>query len=346
MADRKVHQNIQEYQLNMDAEIAARQQLAEAGVYKPEDLTDGRADVGRVAEVFTRANVDEEIQPLLAEKALRDAEFERHAEGVEQPLPRDLDEATRQNPQDRLAQMQGELEAAKAEAERYRTLYGREANEKGNFRRRLREIEDRLEGRQGGYQPPAQPYGYTPQPVMPPVADPNQPVTLQDVYSLMMAQSAAFGSQLRQSREEAIREAKSLNGYNLTVDEEEDLLDGNPWLKSLPAGQREQAMMALARPANGRPQPAGGRRPLPPSAPNQEEILRAKLRQAAFIEAPSGASTQERAAQSPTDIATAKKLQDLKVAAATPGGSKKMEEILASMGAGVTDDRDRGFPRR
>ena len=340
---RSPNPNVQEYQLNMDAEIAARQQLEDAGVYKPEDLTSGRADIGRAAEVFTNAGIDEELAPLLAEKAIRDAQFAEQAGGDEQPEPAQSPEAA--PPQDRLSKMQADLEAAKAEAERFKTLYGRGENDKGNLRRRMREIEERLEGRsqQPTYQPPM---GYNP--AMTGYADPAAPVTAGDMQQALSAFAVAMGNVVRQTREEVIREARNLSKYDLTVDEEEDLLDGNPWLKSLPSGQREQAMMSLARPANGSARPAATRPTanLTPRPTTPEDALRARVRQTAFIEAPSGASLPERMAASATDMLTAQKLQKLKAALAKPGGSEEAGSILASLGAGPTDDRDRGFPRR
>lgn len=328
-----------EFMVEMDAE-----QLHQAGIYKPDDLSRA-TDLGRVQEILANAGIDEELNPLAAEKAMRDADFEAQAGSPAQPeRPH-----TRVSPDDRLAQMQAELDAAKAEADRYKHRYGIGENEKGSLRRRLREIEEMVQGRGGYPAPQAQTFQQPFNPGLQGGIDPNTPVTAADLHQAMLAFAAAQGNAIRQSQEQTIREARGLRNYDLTTDEEEDLYDENPWLKSLPPGQREQAMLKIARPANGRSQPPGTRpNNFTPKPPTQEEILRARVRQTGFVEAPSGASVQERTTQSAADAHRAQLLQKAQEALRRNDGkgSQEMEKILAAMGAGVTDDMDRGFPRR
>lgn len=332
-------------QYALQVENAARQMLAEAGISKPDDLMQGRADIGRTAEILARAGVtNPEKDPFVAEKALRDADFEEMAGSSAQPEPAFYPEPQPQGQgQDKLAEMQSRLEAAEAEAKLWKDRYGNGENVKGDLRRRLREIEERVTGQQPRFQPQfPQQAGYNP--VMIGVQDPSQPPSAYEVQQALAAMATAFGNAVRDAREEAVREARALRDYDLSTDEEEDLFEKFPTLKGLPAGQREQLMYAIARPQTSAPgRPTGipnGKFPPRPVGPTPEEVLRAKVRQTGFIEASSGAAPQERNAATAAQSQHAqrwKALQDA-LSKGDGSGSKEAEKILAAMGAGVVND--------
>jgi hypothetical protein len=308
----------------------ARAALNDAGIFKPEDLMPGRMDMGKAAAILQRQGIDPEVSPIQAEKALRDADYLEQA-GISQPQ---VQQPQQQEPEpDRLAQLQAQLEQRDAEIRR---LNNHDPEIK--YRRRLRAIEERLSGI--GQTTQTQPPQYPPVAMPNMGIDPNMPVTQADVMSLMMAQSQAFGTHLQRVREEAIKEARALRNYDLTPDEEEDLLDAHPWLQALPVGQREQAMYAVARPnvGNGSAPPAPGKR-LTPQPTSQEELMRQRVRQTAFIPAPNRSSVPEQEAHRGGDTARGLLLKKYQEAVNRPGGSEDALKILTQLGAGPVDDR-------
>lgn len=311
------------------ANDAARSVLNQAGIYKPEDLQPGRIDQGRNAMILEAAGV-QNPDSLNAEKALRDADYLEQA-GID-PYATARQAAIEQQPPDRLTQLQQELEQTSLERDDLKDKLSRT----NRSVRRLRDLEaevQQLRSTPPIYQQPQ--YANSAQIGL----DPQQAVTAGDVYQLMIAQSQAFGNRIDNAVKQAVTAARAIQGYSLTQDQEDDLLDANPWIESLPPGQREQAMMALTKPqtASRPPGPPPGTR-FTPQPTSQDEMMRARVRQAAFIPAPSRASIPEQDAHRGIDTARVALQKKYQEAINKPGGSEEALKILTQLGVGLVDD--------
>lgn len=313
------------------ANDAARNVLNAAGIFKPEDLQPGRLDQGRTQQILEAAGVQNPTG-IDAEKALRDADYLAQA-GID-PLGRAQDqfEAQRQpaqpDPNDSIQQLIAERDDLRQRLDR--TTRSVSSRRLQRLEAQLNELTSRSnQGVAPSYIPPQQAG-----------IDPNLPVTAGDVWQLMMAQSQAFGTRIDNAVKQAVTTARAIQGYSLTQEQEDDLMDANPWIESLPTGQREQAMMALTRtPAASRPPgPPPGTR-FTPQPTSQEDIMRARVRQAAFIPAPSRASVPEQNAHRGMDSGRAALVAKYQEAVNRPGGSEEALKILTQLGAGPVDDR-------
>lgn len=316
------------------ANDAARNVLNQAGIFKPEDLQPGRMDMGRTQQILEAAGI-QNADSIDAAKALRDADYITQAGGDPLAIAQQQYESQQPTqPVDRLTQLQHEMEQIALERDDLRDKLSRT----NRSVRRLRDLEAEVQQLRSA--PPAyqQPQYVNPAQIG---LDPQQAVTGADVYQLMMAQSQAFGNRITEAVKQAVTAARAIQGYSLTPEQEDDLMDANPWLESLPTGQREQAMMALAPKPQVASRPSGpppGTR-FTPQPTSQEDIMRARVRQAAFIPAPSRASVPEQDAHRGVDsarVALQKKYQE---AISRPGGSEEALKILTQLGAGPVDDR-------
>ena len=333
---------IQEWQIDMQAEQRSRDTLAKAGVYKVEDLQTGRADIGKLAQMMEQAGVDEELNPIFAEKVLRDSQLADGMRGEEQQIIAPQPQPAQQD-DNRLAELQAQLEASQAENERFKQMYGKGENEKGDLRRRLRMLEQAVAN--GGARPAAPVFQNPYAGITPP--DPTAPMTQADMIQFATQMGLLVRQQMEQDRQEVINNMKTFRSYDLTVNEEEDLLERYPELEALKPGQREKLMLALARPQGtpaARPPQPNAR--LTPRQTSPEELLRARVRNAAFVESPTAGSRQESVSPVSQSAVLSQKMKEYQKAVNTPGGSAKALEILSELGMGVVNDSDTGYPAK
>lgn len=329
-------QSSEAYAAQLQEQIARQS----AAMFKPEDLQAGRADIGKVVGILEGKGIDPSTVSTNSsevEKALRDADYAAQAG---QPLQQKL---VGVQEDDRLAQLQAQLDEVTRERDDYSKKFEAAVKSSAPSRaagRRLRELEQQVRDMRSH---PVNNFQGIPGPQVAGL-DPNQPITAGDLWGLMMAQSQALGNRVDSALKQVVGTARALNGYSLTPDQEDDLLDAHPWLDRLPTGEREQAMMDLSRePQKSRPPgPPPGTR-LTPNAPSQEEILRQRVRQAAFIPAPNQASPAEQRQGGSANAARAELIKKYNEALQRPGGSIEAERILAQLGYPRVDDQNRQF---
>lgn len=318
------------YNLNMDAEVSARK--ANAGANSSDDIA------AKINEFMAQSGADPQANPLVSEKLQRDLIYQRQVETLPQP-----DSAPPLQPDstvelDRLEQMQRELEAAKAEATRWKKEFGRREGKVGGMEARIKELEQRVNSQV----PTVDVRALTGR-------DPNEPLTGNEVVSLLMAQSQAFGNTIRQMREEVTANAVSPD-QALPLDLEAELVEAHPWLNDI--ASRPQKMRAMhdilgqagvtITPANPAPAPDANTSSLPAAA-------KTAVRQAAYIEPSNKGSLAEQRAVVPERQAFNEKMQQIQAIANgpyKPGQSDKLAELLASLGAGPVDDSQGAVLRR
>lgn len=319
---------------NFTFDVAADQQSRDAdrlGMKEVDDQGPGRADFDEQNATFDEWKVENpETQNLAAEKAIRNAEWARQASMPEQQamgrMPQQQQQAS-----DPLSDLQAKLEEANKRAERLSQELGRSEDRRGKDRQRFREVEGRLGQmeamiRNGGPQPMMYPNPYGPRMQM---GDPTVGMTFDQVQQLMIAQSEAFGQKMAESEQRAIQTARLIQGYNVPVTKEQDILDANPGLEMLPPAQRYPIIQRLAAISGPTPQP------------QRVEQVRAQARQVQqFIEPSTRGSQQEVSAQTPQQAAVGQDLQKLQEALSRSDGRGAEEalKILSRLGAGPVDD--------
>jgi hypothetical protein len=317
--------------LNMDAEVAAA---------KAREVTPGNAsDLEAQIETLRKQEGMDDRNPLAFEKLQRDLGYQRQMETLPQPESAPLPEQVSSVNLDQLEAMQKELEAAKAEATRWKKEFGRREGTFGQMNNRLKELEARIASQ-------------------PPVIDvramtgkdPNDVLTAQEMVALLMAQSNAFGNTINQVREE-MRNASPSADPGLPLDLEAELVESHPWLTDLPRPQKMRAMHDILSSSGVTVAPATPGVALAPKQPQQilPERGRAQVREASFIEPSNKGSAAERNAIAPERQALNEKVSKLRetlYGPYKPGASEKAAELLAALGAGTVDETQEGFLRR
>ncbi len=321
-----------QFPLDMQAETTLRAQQPEPQTLKVGAET-SQEIAAKIGELMRQGGIDAEANPMAAEKIQRDLEYQRQMEQFPQPdsAPPLLSDTT--PGLDRLEAMQKELETAQAEATRWKKEFGRREGKVGGMEARIKE----LEGRIGQVQPTIDVRAITGR-------NPDEPLTAQDVVSLLMSQSAAFGNSIRQMRDEWQQQVTTPD-TGLPLDLEAELVEAHPWLTDLPRNQKMRAMHDILS-SNGVSiaSPAPGVAPAPKTqAAVMTETGRSQVRQAAFIEPSNRGSAAERNAIAPERQAYNEKVSKLKEALARPGGAEEAAKIFASLGAGIVDETQMGY---
>jgi hypothetical protein len=314
----------------MDAEVKQRGTQSERNV----DAGTSTEIAAKIGELMQKSGIDDERNPLAAEKIRRDLEYQRQIEQLPQPESAPLPAELAAPEIDRLEQLQRELEAAKAEATRWKKEFGRREGKVGGMEARIKELETQV--RQ--IQPQIDVRQITGR-------EPNEAITAQDAVNLNMALANAWGSQLRQLEERLIAQASTSSEPSLPLDMEAELVEAHPWLTDLPRPQKLRAMQDILSQAGVTvtPQaPASAGQPVRPTATLPE----AARRQVAFIEPSNKGSKAERDAVVPERQALNEKkaqLEKLLHGPYKPGQSNQAAELLASLGAGVVDETQEGY---
>lgn len=322
-----------QFSLDMDAETKVNQEQPKANL----DAGTSTEIAARIGELMRQQGVDDDANPMAAEKIRRDLEFQRQIEQLPQPgeAPELAQEPT--TPEiNRLELVEQELEGAKKEVAKWKTYYGRSENRVGDLKSRLDELSSRV----------AQ---IVPQVDVRQITGKNADdvLTAQEIVNLMMSQSQALGSRLAQMKEEMVLAIRNPDESRIPADVEAELVQAHPWIANLPLPQKERAMSdllgALGRPVT--PQPVTAQASSQPKLAAVPEPARAQVRQAAFIEPSNKGSAAERSAILPERQALNEKMAKLKEALEKPGGSTEAAKILASLGAGAVDETQVGYLR-
>lgn len=324
-----------EFALNMDAEVAAHN----SKTTQPVDAGTSTEIAARIGELMRQSGVDPESNPMAAEKIQRDLNYQRQMETLPQPDSAPLPNSYSTPEVDKLEQLQRDLEAARAEATRWKKEFGRREGKVGGMENRIKELEARVSQVQ-------------------PVVDvraitgraPDEAITAQDVVNLLMSQSAAFGNTIRQVREDILANASGPTEPGLPLDMEAELVEAHPWLTDLPRPQKMRAMQDILSQSGITVAPqAPGSNPAQQHTSTLPDAARAPVRQANFIEPSNKGSSAERQSVIPERQALNDKVAKLKEILSgpyKPGASDKAAEILASLGAGPVDDSQQGFYTR
>lgn len=318
-----------EFDLDMNAEAAARQQKVEQDL----DSATSTEIAARIGQLMREQGIDEEANPMAAEKIARDLNYQRQIEQFPQPNEAPKVEEPDSEEVSRLEKLQADLEAAKKETAKWKTYYGRSESRMGDYKNRLSELEQRV----------AQ--------VVPTVdvrqitgKEPGDVLTAQDIVNLMMAQSQSFGTRINQVKEEMVLAIRNPAEDRIPAEVEAELIQAHPWIANLPLPQKERAMSdllgAMGRPVSNQPAPQVNN----PTA-TLPESARAQVRQAAFIEPSNRGSVAEQRSVIPERQAFNEKIAKYREALNRPGGSKEAVEILASLGAGIVDETQIGYTR-
>ena len=332
----KTDKRVTDSEADVAAQHKANEILANAGIQDADDLGPGRFDVGLVAQHL--AMPEPEVDPEAIEEAERDAEWQKSAESSGQPyqpvlptLQTQFVPAETTEPTDPLGQAQAERDAAKAEAKRLGEQYARDSKKWGDERKRTAERLARLEqGASGGYVPPPTTYaqpGQTPyyDPRILGDVDPNEPLTAGRGAAWLQSMAAAFGNQLNAREQSIIEAAHEMRNYDLTSNEEADLIERHGWLATLDRAAQIKAMRDLVQPLRAASPPAAGAPPKPQGV-NMEALARARhLTATTFIEPSSRGSAQETAAATGVDTALAKKIAEYREAMNAKPGSQNFE---------------------
>jgi hypothetical protein len=296
--------------------------LGEMGIQDADDLGPGRGlDMGELARHLNSPEPDTTQEDM--EDAVRDSQYEQMGETPEQPHIRLQPAAAPAEPEpvDNLAKIQADLAEAQAESKRMKEQYARESEKWGNERKRYAEQKARQEqGVFGGYVPPPNAYAPPAQsgvydPRILGDTDPNAPLTAGQTAALMHSMAAAFGQQLSAREQSVIEAAREMRNYDLTSNEEADLIERHGWLATLDRASQIKAMRDLVAPLRAASQPAAATPPIKPQGVNMEALARARhLTATTFIEPSSRTSTQEQAAATGIDSALSKKIAEYKEA--------------------------------
>ena len=313
MADQRI--TTSEFDVEVDRKTQER--LADMGINKPEDLGPGRGDLGQLAGQL--GDVDADVSPLIAEKVIRDREFRKMAGEEEQPtsIEKPVEEAQPQQAQ--APTIEQRLEAAEKQAAEWKNQLGRQGGKLGEERRataeRIAKLEEQV-ARGGGQNVTQQ--NLTQNPVA--NVDPNKPMTGAQTQAMMMNMATAWGQHLEQRDQIAYDNMRQLRGYNVTVDQEADLLESHTWLTNLDRASQMKAMSALASPAE-ETKTGGNSQPDPRAV-----ALRAQhIATTTFIEPSATGSAQEKATFGGADPELLKKAARLKELLKTTGGSDSGE---------------------
>lgn len=329
-----------EFNIDVEADRRMAGRLADAGVLKPEDISSGRADMGKIAEILRSRNVDEELQPILAEKIARDAEFDQlsrqqaaeNGEAEEQQVPRQPEQVAQPNeknaaPEDRLTALQRELDERKAETDKWKTLYGKSRNTLGDLKQKVAALEQKS-GPVSNV-----PYVVDTRAVV--GKDPNETITAQDFTNAFMSLATALGNQVRQAQAETVAEIRGSSETQIDPETEEFLLATHDWLEQLPQGpQRQRAMKDII---STQAAPGGTPAPAQRTGPQMDQA-RAKVRDAGYIEQSNRGSAPETKSVAPETAAKQEILAKLQAALSRPGGSEEAVKLMAQLGAGPVDD--------
>jgi len=293
------------------------------------------------------------IDPLMAEGALRDEDWARQArietERVEPEalvtedgkLAHAQPAAAPEPPKpDRLTQLEAALAEKQAALEASNKELGRLQNKFGDERKQVAERLARLEtAARGASAQQNAATGYMPayDPRILGDADPNVPLTAGQTAMLLQSMAAAFGSQLSAREQQILDAAKTMQGYDLTSNEEADLIERHGWLASLDRASQIRAMRDLVKPLRDSNKPAA-EAPLKPQGVNLAELARAKhLTATTFIEPSSTGSRQETQAATGVDSGLAKKIAEYRELMSkpygTPGISEQAEKLLKEINA-------------
>lgn len=358
MAKKGTDERVAASEQNVAVQQGVNQALLDMGIQDAEDLGPGRADIGLIAQRMNQPEA--EMDPDAMDEAIRDAEWEKSVESPEQPYqprPNAPSPAAPETPATEaetptLAQLQAERDAAQAEAKRMKDQYARESEKWGNERKRVAERLARLEhgGNAGGFAPQAPAYA-PPQPNTyydPRIlgdTDPNTPLSAGQTAALLHSMAAAFGQQMSARDQSVIEAAREMRNYDLTSNEEADLIERHGWLATLDRASQIKAMRDLVTPLRAASQPVAPAPPVQPRGVDMAALARARhLTATTFIEPSSRTSTQEQAAATGVDSALAKKIAEYKEAmAARPGQpnfeigqygeNKKAERLLREINA-------------
>jgi hypothetical protein len=275
---------------------------------------------------------------MAADKIQRDLNYQRQLETLPQPDSAPQLGAIDSQEVSRLEEMQRELDTAKAEAKRWKLEFGRREGKVGGMESRIKELESRV----GTIQPTIDVRAITGR-------DPSEPLTGQEIISLMMQQSAAFGNTIRQVKEE-LQSQGSSNEPGLPLDLEAELVESHPWLTDLPRPQKLRAMQDILGQAGVSiaPQaPPGTAHPTTTSS--LPAAAKAPVRQAPYTEPSNRGSLAEQRSVIPERQAFNDKVQNLQAilnGPYKPGQTERAAELLASLGAGPVDDSQQGVFRR
>lgn len=322
------------FNLDMNAEVANR------SANPPVDSGTSTEIAARIGELMRQSGIDDERNPLAAEKIQRDLNYQRQMETLPQPdsAPSPADYSAPGI--DRLEQMQKERDAAVAEATRWKREFGRREGKVGGMENRIKELEAKI----AQVQPVVDVRQIT-------GLNPTDPLTAQDAVNLLISQSAAFGNTIRQVREEILASQNSPNEPGLPLDMEAELVEAHPWLTDLPRPQKMRAMHDILS-SSGitiAPQAPSSQAPITQPTSSLPAVAKTAVRQAAFIEPSNKGSHAERQSVIPERQALndkVGKLQELLSGPYKPGQSDKAAELLASLGAGPVDETQGGFFNR
>lgn len=325
-----------EFSLDMNAEVASR-----SAAPNPElNAGDSTEIAARIGELMRAQGLDDQANPMAAEKLQRDLMYQRQIETLPQPDSAPIPSELASPGMDRLEEMQRELEAAKAEATRWKKEFGRREGKVGGMEARIKELEARVSQVQ-------------------PVVDvrqitglnPQDPVTAQDVVSILMSQSAAFGKVINQVKEELSAQAASESGAGLPLDMEAELVESHPWLTDLSRPQKLRAMHDILSSAGitVAPKVPESAQAAPQTTSTLPAAARTAVRTAPFIEPSNKGSQAERTSVIPERQALNDRVAQLRSVLTgpyKPGQSDKAAELLAALGAGPVDETQQGFLTR
>ena len=324
----------QEFNLNMDAEVAsrAREAAQQADARTATELQE------QIAQL--KQGLDGDANPLAFEKMRRDADYQRQMETLPQPDGAPNLAKMTEPENDALAQIQQERDAALAEVAKYKRKYGMSEGSVGQLKTRIQELEQRV---------------YSQQPQVDVRAmtgkDPNEPLSGQEIVNLLMAQSQAFGNTIRQVREELAANAQS-SDQGLPLDLEAELTEKHTWLTDLPRPAKLRAMHDILSQAgiSIAPQaPQGAQAPtaIPSGLP---AAARTAVRQTGYIEPSNKGSVTEQRGIIPERQQVQERLAQLASVLQgeyKPGQADQAAKLLAELGAGPVDDSQQGvFARR
>ena len=315
MADDRI--SVAEFDVEVDRKT--QQRLADMGINKPEDLGPGRGDLGQIAGQL--GDVDADVSPLVAEKVMRDREFRKMAGEEEQPTQVETQEQPKQE-QTQAPTIEQRLEAAEQQAAEWKNLLGKQGGKLGEERRataeRIAKLEEQVLRGSGQQNAVTQNPQYAQNTLT--NVDPNEPMTGAQTQAMMLNMATAWGQHLEQRDQIAYDNMRQLRGYNVTVDQEADLLESHTWLTNLDRSSQMKAMSALAKPAEENK--SSGTPQVDPRA----VALRAQhIATTTFIEPSATGSDQEKATFGGVDPELIKKAARLKELIKTKGGSDSGE---------------------
>lgn len=327
-------QETTQFPLDMNTEVATRSQQPQR--QSAESTMEMEAQINERQRLEDSVS-DMDRNPIAHEKRQRDLNYQRQMETLPQPESAPLLEVETTPGLDRLESLQQELDAAKAEATRWKKEFGRREGTVGQMKSELQQLKAQVMQ----IQPAINVQQITGR-------EPGEAITAQDAVNLLMSQSQAFGTAMTRLREELLAQGTNQQEGGLPLDMEAELVEAHPWLTDLPRPNKLRAMhdiLASSGVSITPPQPG-----IAPAANRQSatalESGRAQVRQAAFIEPSNRGSTAERNAIAPERQAFQEKVNKLKEALSRPGGSDEAAKVLAALGAGPVDETQAGYLNR